>query len=125
MDFIDLDECDLPPQIWGWLIAKKHEDAIALFLRNETLKWLSQKGAEPSDALDKVIDDYTMVAARYLITSNDIAEAIGMGLLAFQLTPFEKLVEADEELIVKITTALCGWFNAETGQSISANISYT
>jgi|GEM_PF-7035832 len=125
MSIIELNECDLPQTVWDWLVTNNKEEIISDFLNKETQAWLKQKGATGDTALNKVLDDYAVVATRYLITSNDIAEAISMGLSTFLLTPYENLVEDDEALIVKITTAFCDWFNKETGKNLSANISHT
>ncbi|AXO16492.1 hypothetical protein [Thalassospira indica] len=124
MSIIDLRECDLPTTVWNWLIADKKEEVISDFLAKETLDWLIQNGAPDSESLRKIVDDYAMVAARRLISENDVVEAVRLGLSAFLETPFEQFVEDDEELIIKITTSFCNWFNMETGGNVSAGISY-
>lgn len=104
----------LSEETWRWCANNLTMDDMEKIITEAMVRWCKGQKAEVTKELKETIDSFSATAAHQLVLSNDIAHAVNIGLSSFPPTPYDHLVDDEEQLTVYLADVITSYKNEKS-----------
>ena len=99
----------LSEQTWRWCADNLSMDNMEEVITEAMVRWCEGQQAKITNELKETIESFSATAAHQLVLENDLWEAVSMGLTPFPFTPYDHLVDDEEQLTVYLADTITAY----------------